>query len=189
MWTTAIDGLLFYAACGMLTDRKAVEQMKSIFLFLGIVGMLWLSGCGAPPLSAESDTPVSTTSTTATTTTTVAAPVFREEGTQKQVSGDWRRLLTPVTEKAEQVDGYALLKKLRHKEKEAGYTFSAEMEGQLSVQGQEYYLCEIGHWVTTDVGSTYEFVAWLMVPTDLSAAYAAQVGRELTWNTEDNWLK
>ncbi len=115
--------------------------------------------------------------------------MFHEEGAQKRVNGDWRQWLTPVTEKVEQVDGYALLKKLRHKEKEYGYTFSAEMEGQLTAQGQEYYLCEIGHWVTTDTGSTYDFVQWLMVPTDLSAAYAAQVGRELTWNTDDNWLK
>lgn len=168
--------------------------MRQASILLALVCAVVLSACTAsvpPETSSDPDATATsaTTTTSAVTTTTVSAPVFRDEGDCKRVTGDWRQWLTPVTEKAEQVDGYALLKKLRHKEKEYGYTFSAEIEGQLMVQGQEYYLCEIGHWVTTDTGSTYEFVAWLMVPTDLSAAYAAQAGRELTWNTDDNWLK
>ena len=168
--------------------------MRRAGIVLALVCGMVLTACteSVPPqTSSDPDATATsvTTTTSAVTTATVSAPAFRDEGDCKRVTGDWRRWLTPVTEKAEQVDGYALLKNLRHKEKEYGYTFSAEMEGQVTVQGQEYYLCEIGHWVTTDTGSTYDFVQWLMVPTDLSAAYVAQVGKELSWDTSDNWVK
>lgn len=153
-----------------------------------LVLMLLLGGCAVPAGAPESE-PQPITYTTMMVTTTTGAPRLKQEGTCYRVTGDWRSLLSPVTEKAEQVDGYALLKKLRHKEKEYGYTFSAKMEGQLTAQGQEYYLCEIGHWVTTDMGSTYEFVAWLMVPTDLSAAYVAVTEGDLVWDTADNWIQ
>lgn len=153
-----------------------------------LVLMLLLGGCAVPAGAPESEPQPSTYTTTMVTTTT-GAPRLKQEGTCYRVTGDWRSLLSPVTEKEEQVDGYALLKKLRHKEKEYGYSFSATLTGRLMPEEQTYYLCEIGHWLTTDAGSRYEFVTWLMVSADLSAAYVAVTEGDLVWDTADNWIQ
>ena len=148
---------------------------------------LLLAGCGAGP--APESTPPITTTTTVTTTTTQAPPRLVAEGTRRRITGDWRSLLTPATEKEEQIDGYAILKKLRGKEKEYGYVFSATLTGRLTVEGAEYYLCELGHWITDPDGvRRYEVVRHLMVPTDRSAGYAADITGDMTWDTADNWF-
>ena len=162
------------------------KQMAVMFVLA-----LWLGGCSAPTASPAGDAATTTTSvaTTTTATTTQGAPVLREEGTCRRVTGAWETLLTDATEKQEQVDGYALLKKLRHKEQALGCAFSAKFIGCLTIQGQSYYLCELGHWITEDSGSRYEFVTRLMVPIDLSAAYGAVSEGDLVWDTADDWLK
>ena len=157
--------------------------MKGRLLSLLVLCLL-LSGCGGA-LPPESVPPVITTTTTATT---VPSPRLEEEGSRRRITGDWRCLLAPATEKEEQVDGYAILKKLRHKENQYGYVFSATLEGRLTVGEHTWYLCEIGHWVAADGDRRYEPVTWLMVPTDLSAGYAAQVGDTLTWDIADIWF-
>ena len=149
---------------------------------------LLLAGCGGQEPAPES-APPTTITTTVTTTTTQPSPRRVEEGSRCRVTGNWRSLLTPATEKEEQVDGYAILKKLRGKEKEQGYVFSATLTGRLTVEGAQYYLCELGHWVTDPDGvRRYELVRYLMVPTDLSAGYAADLAGDLTWDTADNWF-
>ena len=143
---------------------------------------LLLAGCGGQEPAPESAPPI-------TTTTTQPPPRLVEEGSRCRITGNWRSLLTPATEKEEQVDGYAILKKLRGKEKEYGYVFSATLTGRLTVEDAQYYLCELGHWVTDpDGGRRYEPVRYLMVPTDRSAGYAADITGDLTWDTVDNWF-
>ena len=113
-------------------------------------------------------------------------------GSVCRVLGDWRSALTPATEKEEQVTGYAIIKKLRHREKALGYYFSGILTGHLSVEGTDYILCEIGHWITDEDGSAkqYEIESYLLVPTDLSAGYAVELDdNELCWDTEDDWFE
>lgn len=174
--------------------------MKKCIPLLAALCLL-LCGCTAPtpPVShavaSSSVSAVSTTTTvttTAVTTVTTAVPLLRQEGTLWRLQGEWRRLLTPATEKEEQVTAYDILKKLRHKEKELGFLFSGTLLGHLQVEETEYLLCELGHWTTDADGGVaeYETVAHLMVPADLSAGYVAQVtDEELRWDTADNWFK
>ena len=160
---------------------------------------LLLCGCGAPP-SAPAERPASTSTTATATTTTVTTTVtttrrgvqMTTNGGVTRLSGDWRVLLTPATEKEEQVVAYDILKKLRHKEKELGFLFSGTLLGHLQMDETDYLLCEIGHWTTDGDGgvSAYETVTHLMVPADLSAGYAAVTGEDLlSWDTNENWFK
>ena len=148
---------------------------------------LLLAGCGdaAPPESA----PPVTTATVTATTTTQPPPRLVAEGTGYRVTGDWQTLLAPVTEQEQQNDGYAILKKLRHKEKQYGYVFSATLAGRLTAGESAWYLCEVGHWTLQEGDRRYETVAVLVVPTDLSAGYPAQTEGDLTWDTAVNWFK
>ena len=114
------------------------------------------------------------------------------DGTVFRILGDWRSLLTPATEKEEQITAYNILKKLRHREKELGFYFSGILMGHLAVRGKDYFLCEIGHWITTEDGGVgeYEVVGYLLVPPDLSVGYAVEMEEdELRWDTADNWFK
>ena len=114
------------------------------------------------------------------------------EGSEKRLLGEWRDILTSATEKEEQTTLYSILKKLSHRESEKGYMFSGLLLGHLLIGKTDYLLCEIGHWVTGEDGSisSYELLGYLMVPSDLSAGYAAILeDNELRWNTADNWFK
>lgn len=95
-----------------------------------------------------------------------------------------------ATEKEQQNVGYALLKKLRHKEKALGYTLSALPEKKLSLGGDVYYLTEVGHWNTVEGTYTYTPVAHLLVDKDVTVAYeATPADNELTWDVGKNWMK
>ena len=113
------------------------------------------------------------------------------DGTVMRMLGDWRAVLTPATEKEEQVTGYNILKKLRHREKEQGYYFSGILTGHLTLEGKDHFLCELGRWVTSEEGEReYELIGYLLVPADLSAGYAVEMtDNELSWDTKDNWFK
>ena len=113
------------------------------------------------------------------------------DGTVMRMLGDWRAVLTPATEKEEQVTGYNILKKLRHREKEQGYYFSGILTGHLTLEGKDHFLCELGRWVTSEEGEReYELIGYLLVPADLSAGYAVEMtDNELSWDTADNWFK
>lgn len=154
---------------------------------------LLLCGCGALPSAPAEQQAVTTTATVTTTVTTTRRGVqMTTDGGVTRLSGDWRVLLTPATEKGEQVVAYDILKKLRHKEKELGFLFSGTLLGHLQVEQTDYLLCEIGHWTTDGDGgvSAYETVTHLMVPADLSAGFAATAEEDaLSWDTADNWFK
>ena len=171
--------------------------MKKCILLLAALGLL-LCGCGAEsPATVISSTTAlvstATTTTAATTTvTTTAAPSLSQEGTLWCWQGEWHSLLTPATEKEEQVTAYDILKKLRHKEAELGFLFSGTLVGHLPMGDTDYLLCEIGHWRTDAEGgvSEYEMVTYLMVPADLSAAYEAVAEEDaLRWDTAQNWFR
>lgn len=122
---------------------------------------------------------------------TVSLPA-ESDGAMVRMVGDWRRAMTPATEKEEQVIAYNALKKLRHKEKEAGYSFSAILTGHLTIEQKDHVLCELGHWLVDDNGnvSEYEPLYYLLLPVDLSAAYPVEMAEdELRWNTKENWFK
>ena len=160
---------------------------------------LLLCGCGTatPSTAAPSTTTVTTTTTTVPTTTTTtvattAAPSLSQEDTLWRWQGAWRSLLTPTTEKEEQVTAYDILKKLRHQEKDLGFLFSGTLLGHLQVGDTDYLLCEVGHWLTDEEGgvSDYEVVTCLMVPADLSVAYEAVAEENLLcWDTAKNWFR
>lgn len=113
------------------------------------------------------------------------------DGSVRRMLGDWHSALTPATEKEQQTVAYNILKKLRHKEQALGYYFSGTLMGHLSVEDQDYLLCELGHWTATEEGAReYALVGYLLVPADLSAGYAvAMENDELRWDTKDNWFK
>lgn len=171
--------------------------MKKCILLLAALGLL-LCGCWAESPSTAISTTIATTTTTAVTTTTTtttpttAVPSLSREDTRWCWLGEWRSLLTPATEKEEQVTAYDILKKLRHKEAELGFLFSGTLLGHLQVGDTDYLLCEIGHWLTDEQGgvSEYEVVTCLMVPADLSAAYEAVAEENaLYWDTAKNWFR
>lgn len=113
------------------------------------------------------------------------------DGSVMRLLGDWRAVLTPATEKEEQVTGYNILKKLRTKEKELGYYFSGILTGHLMLEGEDHFLCELGHWIISEEGAReYALVGYLLVPADLSAGYAVEMtDNELSWDVKDNWFK
>lgn len=114
------------------------------------------------------------------------------DGGTLRMLGDWQAILTEATEKEEQQIAYNILKKLRHKESELGYTFSSVLKGHLQVGETDYLLCELGHWLTDDEGNVteYETVAHLMVPSALYSGYVATLGdNEISWDTNDDWFK
>lgn len=122
---------------------------------------------------------------------TVSVPTEDDSSVVRMV-GDWRQALTPATEKEEQTIAYNILKKLRHKEKEAGYSFSAILTGHLLMGQKEHLLCELGHWQVDDGGNVteYEPIGYLLVPADLSAGYVVEMEEdELRWDTTNNWFK
>ena len=113
------------------------------------------------------------------------------DGSVMRLLGDWQAALIPATEKEEQVTGYNILKKLRHREKEQGYYFSGILTGHLMLGDADHFLCELGHWTTSEEGAReYVLVGYLLVPADLSAGYAVEMSdNELSWDTKDNWFK
>lgn len=113
------------------------------------------------------------------------------DGSVMRLLGDWRAVMTPATEKEEQITGYNILKKLRHKEQELGYYFSGILNGHLMLEGKDHFLCELGHWTTSEEGAReYVPVGYLLVPTDLSAGYAVEMtDNELSWDVKDDWFK
>lgn len=113
------------------------------------------------------------------------------DGSVVRLLGDWRSALTPATEKEEQVSGYNILKKLRHREKEQGYFFSGILTGHLMLEGKDHFLCELGRWTTSEEGAReYVLIGYLLVPSDLSAGYAVEMtDDELSWDVKDNWFK
>ena len=114
------------------------------------------------------------------------------DGSQRRMVGEWRESLTPATEKEEQVTGYRILQKLRHKEKDLGYMLSGILLGHLQVEDTDYLLCELGHWLTNEEGGVaeYEVVGCLMVPADQSVGYEATLeDNELYWDTAKDWFK
>ena len=103
--------------------------------------------------------------------------------------GDWQSA-EAVSEWDQQQVGYNLLKKLRHKEKELGHTFSALPQKKLDLDGKVYYLTEIGYWEKVEGKNTYTVVGHLMVTEGIIAAYEATVTEnELSWDMSKNWMK
>lgn len=114
------------------------------------------------------------------------------DGGTLRMLGDWQAVLTEATEKEEQQVAYNILKKLRHKESELGYTFSGVLKGHLQVGETDYLLCELGHWLTDEEGGVteYETVAHLMVPSALYSGYLATIeDNEIRWDTANDWFK
>lgn len=108
------------------------------------------------------------------------------DGTVRYLLGDWQTSGGDPTEMQQQNVGYQALKKLRHKEKELGHTFSATPKKQFALDGVAYFLTEIGYWEE----QTYTVVTNLMVRKDMTAGYEATPGEnELTWDTAKNWFK
>lgn len=116
-------------------------------------------------------------------------PLAELKGSQCYYLGAWQSA-PDATEKEQQNVGYALLKKLRHKEKALGHTLSALPEKRLEWDGKVYFLTEIGYWEKVNGERQYTPVAHLMVSESVTAAYeAVPSDNELTWDTAKNWMK
>lgn len=116
-------------------------------------------------------------------------PLKELEGSIGFYLGGWQSA-PDATEKEQQNVGYALLKKLRHKEKELGRTLSALPEKRLELDGKVYFLTEIGYWEKVEGKMAYTAVVHLLVNEALTVAYeAAPSDNELTWDTAKNWMK
>ena len=110
-------------------------------------------------------------------------------GSTRYYLGAWSSI-PAATEKEQQTVGYNLLKKLRHKEKELGHTFSALPQKQLTLDGKLYYLTEIGYWEKVDGKNAYTKLAHLLTNEGLTVAYETTVSEnELVWDTTKNWMK
>ena len=110
-------------------------------------------------------------------------------GTIRYLLGDWQAAES-VSEWDQQQVGYNLLKKLRHKEKELGHTFSALPHKKLELDGKLYYLTEIGYWEKVEGKNAYTPLAYLLVNEGLTVAYETTVTEnELCWDTGKNWMK
>jgi len=116
-------------------------------------------------------------------------PLAEMKGSMRYYLGAWQSA-PDATEKEQQTVGYALLKKLRHKERELGHTLSALPEKRLELDGKAYFLTEVGYWEKVEGEYAYTPVAHLLVDEAVTVAYEANpADNELTWDTKKNWTK
>ena len=110
---------------------------------------------------------------------------------KRYLLGNWQGEQNSFTEAQEQNIGYKTLKRIRHRERKMGQSFSTTLEGRFDLGGKIYYLVRVGHWkdIKNPVPENYVTVIYLMVPADVSAGYEATLSEnEVTWNTGKNWF-